>query len=156
MTEAEDHEEVFRTVLELSDNKPDKPRLLDYCGACFLRSFLGHKNWKEEIDNCIVAYELAVHLTPHGHSDLASRMNMLGVLYYHRFNLAGDLADISEAIFYQRKALDLTPEGHGEMPTWLNNLGNSFKSRFECAGDLADISNAILYQQKVVNLTSKG
>ena len=38
---AEDPKEIFRTMLELSDNIPDKADLLDNCGVGFLRSFLG-------------------------------------------------------------------------------------------------------------------
>ena len=35
VTEADDPEETFRMVLELSDNMPDKAELLDNCGASF-------------------------------------------------------------------------------------------------------------------------
>ena len=31
-------------------------------------------------------------------------------IIFHRFQLAGDLTDISESILYQQKALCLTPE----------------------------------------------
>ena len=148
--------ELFKMVLELPDNTPDKAELLDDCGNGFYWSFLGNKNRKEDIDNCILAYESAVHLTPQGHSDMTGRLNMLGKSFSYRFELAGDLTDISEAISYQQKALNLTPEGHAEMPRCLNNLGNSFRCRFEHTGDLADISDAISHQQKVVHLTPEG
>ena len=156
VAEAEDHEKTFRIVRDFEDNMPDKPLLLEYHGVCSLESFLGHKSRKEDIDNCIAAYESAVRLTPHGHSNMPRRMNMLGVSYCHRFDLVGDLSDISEAILYQQKALCLTPEGHADLPVWLNDLGSSFQSRFDHTGNLDDISDAISYQQKSVNLTPEG
>ena len=156
VAEAKDPEENFRIVLELSDNMPEKADLLEKCGVAFARSFFGNANKKEDIDNCVLAYEAAVHLTPQGNSNMSGRLKKLGLLLYHRFGLAGDLTDISKAILYQEKLLHLTPEGHADMPTWLNNLGDLFQSRFEQTGDLADISNAILYTQKVLQLTSEG
>ena len=156
VTEAEGHEEIFRVVLELPDNIPDKLDFLDFCGAYFLRSFLSKKNQKEDIDNCILAYKSAVHLTPHDHLDMSCRINMLGEAYYHCFKYAGGLANISNAISYQQEVVNLTPEGHADMPSWLNSLGLSLQSRFNHTGNLADISDAISYQQKAVNLTSEG
>ena len=151
--EAEGIEELFRLALELSDNIPQKEDVLDNCGRVFLRKFLGNTNRKEYLDNCILAYELAVHLTPQGHSDMSGRLNKLGISLYYRFNRTGDFTDISEAILYQQKAVHLTPEGHVDMPDHLSNLGNSLQSRFKRTGNLADLSDAISYQQKAVRLT---
>ena len=154
---AEDPEEIFGAVLGLPDNTPEKADLLDKCGFGFLRSILGgNTNRKEDIDNSVLAYESAVHLTPLGHSGMSSRFNRLGVSLYLRFERTGDLEDISSAISYQQKAVHLTPEGHVDMIGHLNNLGNSFQSRFQCTGDIADISNVISYQQKVICLTPEG
>ena len=77
VTEAEGIEEIFRIVLELSDNMPAKADLLDNCGVGFLRSFLCNTNRKEDIDNCILAYESAVRLTTLSHSDMSSRLNII-------------------------------------------------------------------------------
>jgi hypothetical protein len=107
--EGEGLEEIFRVVPELSDNMPDKAALLDNCGDGFLRNFLSNKNRKEDIDNCILAYESSVRLTPQGSPDMSGRINMLALSYYRRFNLAGDLGDISKVILYQQKAIHLIP-----------------------------------------------
>ena len=149
-------EEMLRIFLELSDNMPDKADLLDSCGERLLRSFHGNSNRKEDIDNCILAYESAVHLTPRGHSELSGRLHMLGVSFYHRFHITGDLIDISEAILYQQKARHLTPKGYADIPDRLNSLGNALQSRFKYTGDITDISDAISHQQEAVNLTPKG
>jgi hypothetical protein len=154
VSEAEGPEEIFR-VVELSNNMPDKVDLLDRCGVGFFKSFLGDKNRKEDIDNCILACESALHLAPQDSLDIY-RLNILGVSHHHRFNLTGDLSDISQAILYQQKVFHLTPEGDADMPFHLNNLGTSFQSRFVYTGDLADISKAISYQQKAVHLTPEG
>ena len=153
VSETEDPEEIFRMVLELSDNMPDKADLLDNCGAGFFRNVLGKTDRKEDIDNCILAYESAVHLTPLGHSDMPRRLNNLGKGFLRRFERTGDPGDISSAISHQQRAVHLTPEGHADQ---LNNLGISFRCRFECTGDLADISDAISHQQRAVHLTPEG
>jgi hypothetical protein len=139
VADSEGTEETFKIVLELPDDIPDKADLLDNCAAFFSTSFLNNNNQKEDIDKCILAYELAIHLTPLGHSDMSKRLNLLGGSLLSRFSLAGDFTDISDAISHLQKAVHLTPEGHADMPSWLNNLGNSFQRRFECTGDLADI-----------------
>ena len=118
------------TEEKLADDMPDKADHLYHCGVRFLTSFLRNDNQKEDIDKCILAYESAIHLTPQGHSDMSQRLNMLGVSLLFRFDLTGDLTDISDTISYQQKAVHLTPEGHANMPSQLNNLGNSFQSRF--------------------------
>ena len=92
VAEAEGHEEIFRIVLELSDNAPEKADLLDKCGDGFATRLLDDTR-KEDIDNCILAYESAVHLTPQGHSDMSGRLNNLGVSLYHCFNLTGDFTN---------------------------------------------------------------
>ena len=153
---ADGPEEILGLVLELSDNMPDKADLLHNCGVGFYRSFLDNTNRKENIDNSILAFKSAVHLTPQGHSDMPSRLNMLGLLFLRRFQLAGDFTDISKAILYQQEALHLIPEGHASMLGCLNNLGNSFQIRFKHMGDLADISDAISHQQKAVHFTLEG
>ena len=156
MAETEGPEETFKVVLELPDNMPEKADYLAKFGDVFERSFLDNTHRKEDIDNCVLAYESAVHLTPQAHSDMSIRLNKLGASLYHRFNLAGDLTDISKAISYQQKALHLIPEGHEEMRSTLNNLGIFLQRRFSCTGDLADMSNAISYKQKAVHLTPEG
>jgi len=116
---AEDPEENFMIVLELPDSMPEKADLLDKCGIRFLMSILGgNTNRKEDIDNSVLAYKSAVHLTPQGHSDMFGRLIKLGVSLSLRFERSGDLEDISNAILYQRKAVDLTPEGHAYTAIW--------------------------------------
>ena len=114
--ETESSEEILRMVLELSDNMPDKADLLDKCGAGFFRNVLRNANRKEDIDNYILAYESAVHLTPAGHSDMSDRLNMLGTLFFHRFQITGNFTDISDAITHQQRAVHLIPEGHADVP----------------------------------------
>ena len=141
---AEDPEEIFRVVLGLPDNTPEKADLLDKFGIGFLRNICGgNANRKEDIDNSVLAYESAVHLTPQGHLDMSGRLNNLGISFQSHFERTGDLANITNAISYLQKAVHLTPEGHAYMPNNLDSLGNSFLRCFERTGDLADISNAI-------------
>ena len=80
-------EEIFRMVLELSDSMPDKADSLDNCGAGFFRSF-PDTNGKEDIDNCILASETALHLTPKGHAGMPGRLDNLGNSFKCRFQLA--------------------------------------------------------------------
>ena len=135
VSETECPEETFRMVLELSDDMPDKADHLNICGAGFFRNVLRNANRKENVDNCILTYESAVHLTP-GHSNMLDRLNIFGGLSFLRFQLTGDLTDISDAISHQQRAIHLTPDSHVDMPRRLNNLGNVIQYRFERTGDL--------------------
>ena len=65
-------EEKFRIVLELPENISDKADLLEDCGYDFFESFLNNKNQKEDIDNCILAYESVLHITPQSHLDMSN------------------------------------------------------------------------------------
>ena len=59
-------------------------------------------------------------------------LNDLGLVHHVRFERAGGLADISEAISSLRKAVQLLPEEHPDRHVWLGNLGNSYQARFGC------------------------
>ncbi|TEB31151.1 hypothetical protein FA13DRAFT_1733081 [Coprinellus micaceus] len=72
---------------------------------------------------------------------------------YYRFEQAGDLNDISEAISILRVIVEGTPERDGNLPDRLNNLGCSFLSRFEHSGDRGDLTEAISLQTKALDLT---
>ena len=73
VSEAEDTEEIFRIVLELSDDMRRKADLLALCAGDFmLRSILSNGNRKEDTDKGVLAFESAVHLTPQGHSEKSS------------------------------------------------------------------------------------
>jgi hypothetical protein len=141
VADGEGTEEMFRIASEFSDDMSDEEfdQDLILSETLFLISILGNNIQKEDIDKFISSYESAVHLTPHGHSNMSHRLDLLGIALFLRFDLAEDLTDISDAISYQQKAVHLTPEGHADMPSRLNNLGNSFQCRFKNTRDLADI-----------------
>ena len=151
VSEAEDTEEMFRIILELSDDMHRKADLLYFCAGDFmLRTIL--RDTKEDTDKCILAFESAVHLTQ-GHSEKSTRLIMLGALLCQRFKFMGDPTDISKAILYQQEALHLIPEGHEGMPHLLRELGTSLLLRFQFTGDNADISKAMSYQKRAIHLT---
>jgi len=77
----------------------------------------------------------------------------LGISFGSRFELTGDVSDLSEAISVEQRAVLLTPDGHPDMPRYLNNLGTSFHSRFQPTSDLSDLSEAISIYQYAVQLT---
>ena len=64
VSETEGPEEILRMILGLSDSMPDKADPLVDCGSGLLRNVLSDTNRKKDIDNCILAYKSAVHLTP--------------------------------------------------------------------------------------------
>ncbi|TEB31082.1 hypothetical protein FA13DRAFT_1852280, partial [Coprinellus micaceus] len=75
---------------------------------------------------------------------------------YNRFEQAGDLNDISEAISILREVVERTPEWDVNLAKRLNNLGNSFAHRFGHTGNLSDLAEAISLQTRAVDLTPEG
>jgi hypothetical protein len=62
-------------------------------------------------------------LTPESVADMPVRLTNIGMAYQARFKHTEDLADIAQAISFQKKALDLSPSGHFHQPILLGNLG---------------------------------
>ncbi|TDL22044.1 hypothetical protein BD410DRAFT_803857 [Rickenella mellea] len=113
-------------------------------------------NLHEDIGNLnlmLQDLERAVHSM---HPDQPALLGNLGVLFLHRFNLLGDIADINQAILYTERAVQLTPEGDLDMPSRLHVLGTSFFERFKRHGVVADIEQAVLTQERAVQLTPDG
>jgi len=72
------------------------------------------------------------------------------------FKIAGNLADISEAIGVLQQAAQIYPNGHPELRETLNKLWLSFVLRIERTGDPLDIAQAISAQQRAIQLTPNG
>ena len=70
--------EPFTMVLELSDSMPEKLHLLDTYKDFFMGRLPSDTNSKRDLDNCILAYESAVHLTPQDHADMPGHLKDLG------------------------------------------------------------------------------
>jgi hypothetical protein len=148
-------EVLLPLLIELSDDRPEKPHLLNHCGDLFLAHFHSTQNIND-IDNSILAHDLAVQLTPIDKPKFADFLYDATVPVLERFFRRGNLADIDQAISMFEMVVGATPEGHENMPDRLNHLGISLEVRFTRTDDPTDISKAILAQQKAVHLTPEG
>jgi hypothetical protein len=109
-----------------------------------------------DIDNCVLAYDLATQLLPVNDAKFMDFLHDSGVSFLERYNLTGNLADINQATSKLEMVVKGTVNDHGPNPGWVRHLGISFLQRFKHTGDLTDISKAISLQQKAVQLTPEG
>ncbi|KAF5338698.1 hypothetical protein D9611_013317 [Ephemerocybe angulata] len=104
----------------------------------------------------ILARRKALKATPNDHPNLPLVLNNLGHSLLVRFEGAGDLSDVSEAITALRKVISLTPDDHPSLPIILGNLGSAHVFRFDRMKNPKDITEAISAHQKAVELTPHG
>ncbi|KAF9532208.1 CHAT domain-containing protein [Crepidotus variabilis] len=80
-------------------------------------------------------------------------LNLLAQAFSVRFDRTGDLMDIENATFHQRKALRLTPQQDNSLPAQLSSLGSYLNRRFERVGNVSDIEDAISNMNKAIQAT---
>ncbi|KAF6745237.1 CHAT domain-containing protein, partial [Ephemerocybe angulata] len=102
--------------------------------------------------NWAISFQVEAVLIAEGHPMLPTALSNLGISFRNRFDRTGDLRDISNALFAQRRAVELVPESNPALPRILNNLGISLRSRFERTGNLADIADATSSLEKAIKL----
>ncbi|KZP14087.1 hypothetical protein FIBSPDRAFT_981200 [Athelia psychrophila] len=95
------------------------------------------------------------HLYPGDHDRPSSLHNLANSLAT-RFEQLGQMADLEQAIIYQRAALELHPPGHPDRSGSLNNLATSLAMRFEQLGQMADLEQGIIYQRAALELCPPG
>ena len=139
---AQNPELMLNRVLEIPDIIPSKPQLLHWVGGMFLARFHRTRS-RNDIDNCILAYDLATQLLPVDDAKFMDFLHDSGTSFFERYNLTGNLADINQATSKLEIVVKGMVNDHGPHPGWLNNLGISFTQQFERTGDLTDISKAI-------------
>ncbi|KZV73860.1 hypothetical protein PENSPDRAFT_573858, partial [Peniophora sp. CONT] len=100
----------------------------------------------------VSALRRAVELTQDSHPDKPAWFNNLGNSFLARFERAGELEDLEQAISTHRRAVELTPDNHPDKLSRYNNLGNSFLTRFERTGDFEDLEQAISMHRCAVEL----
>ncbi|CAG8885191.1 unnamed protein product, partial [Penicillium egyptiacum] len=73
------------------------------------------------------------------HPNLAGRLNSLGINLNSRYERAGQMDDLEEAIRLSRQAVAATPDGHPNLAGRLNSLGINLNSRYERTGQMDDL-----------------
>ncbi|KDR72557.1 hypothetical protein GALMADRAFT_753547 [Galerina marginata CBS 339.88] len=148
-------ERVFTWVLEVSDDMPDKPHFLNHIGDILLARFHDTRN-VDDIDNSVLAYNLALQFLPRDDAEFMDFLHDSGVSALERYNLIGNLEDIDQAITKFEICAEGMFDSHTDIRGRLNNLGISLRHRFERTGNLTDIAKAIASHQKAVQLTPDG
>ena len=98
-------------------------------------------------------YRQAVELTPAASPDMPGYLNNLGNGLRNRYERAGKLEDLEEAVGVYRQAVKLAPADSPDMPGYLNNLGTGLSGRYERAGRPEDLEEAIGVYRRAVKLT---
>ncbi|KZP05699.1 hypothetical protein FIBSPDRAFT_805582 [Athelia psychrophila] len=112
----------------------------------------------EPVDEVKIENQLGMdvhHLYPGDHDRPSSLHNLANSLAT-RFEQLGQIADLEQAIIYQRAALELHPPGHPDRSGSLNNLATSLAMRFEQLGQMADLEQGIIYQRAALELCPPG
>nr|WP_239135221.1 CHAT domain-containing protein [Streptomyces sp. SID12488] len=81
-------------------------------------------------------------------------LNNLGGALRDRFERAGDLSDLDQAITIRQEAVHATPADNPSRGMYLNNLGGALQARFERTGNQTDVDQAIDRFQAAVRATS--
>ncbi|CAG8909318.1 unnamed protein product, partial [Penicillium egyptiacum] len=87
------------------------------------------------------------------HPNLAGRLNSLGINLNSRYERAGQMDDLEEAIRLSRQAVAATPDGHPCLAERLNSLSNKLESRYHRRGQMDDLEEAIQVSRQAVAAT---
>ncbi|MFE3188033.1 CHAT domain-containing protein [Nocardia sp. NPDC059240] len=96
-----------------------------------------------------------VAVTPADDVNHVVRLSNLGAALRVRFERAGALADLDEAVRVGRRAVE-APSDHPNRGACLANLAGTFGTRFTRTGVMADLDSAIDYGRKAVGTAEPG
>jgi CHAT domain len=85
-----------------------------------------------------------------GSRDRAVMLGALGCMLHTRFELAGERADLDEAVATLREALADTPADDPLRDGMLSTLGMALGTRFDKFGELADLNEAVMRARDAV------
>ncbi len=149
----------------------DLPGYLHQLGVAHRMRF-EHTGLAGEIDEAIRLARQAVELTPPDHPDpprfianfghtrldhpdLARHLGGLSVALAVRFEHAGQVSDLDEAIAVARHGVHTARHVQTYLPQVLSTLASTLQSRFERFGDLADLDEAIQVNRKAIIETTR-
>ena len=141
----------YAEALGLSDDNPDKARLLHDVGDIFKKRHTLLNNITD-LMKANLAYEKAVDLTPDSDPHKPDDLNHLGNELWRLFRLRGDTANGDKSIEAFEKAVELTPDAHPNKPRRLGTLGDFYLTRFR---NISDVEMAIRVFENAVSLTSE-
>lgn len=91
-------------------------------------------------------------MRPAGHIDRAQSLLNLANAYWTRFEHAGDVDDVDEAVRYDKQILELRPPGHPNRAAALRSLTTDLTARYRRTQQLSDLSRAIALQTETLQL----
>jgi hypothetical protein len=80
----------------------------------------------------------------------------LAVYLKIRFDVAGQIALLDEAIKFEYEVLSLRPEGHPKRPEACANIAVSLKARFRQTGDCKVLNEAVQLEREALRLCTQG
>ncbi|KAJ7269193.1 CHAT domain-containing protein, partial [Mycena rebaudengoi] len=106
-----------------------------------------------DLEASVKHFQVALDLTPEGHSDREDTLQDLGGALTERYRRLGDLADMEAALKADQEVVDLTPPDHPDRAGRLQGLAASFRDRYQRLDDLEDLEAALRIKQEAVDLT---
>ncbi|KDR86154.1 hypothetical protein GALMADRAFT_109669 [Galerina marginata CBS 339.88] len=141
-------------LLDLEDFYDDpstgvEPGLFNMCGDQFLDRFRDTRNGTD-IEISVLAFDLALQLTPVGDPTFMDFLNDTAVSLLERYEVTRNLSDADKAISRFEITANAIPDGHEYRTARLNYLGDAYESRFNHTEDLYDVSRSISCREQTV------
>ncbi|KAJ3510136.1 hypothetical protein NLJ89_g4847 [Agrocybe chaxingu] len=86
--------------------------------------------------------------------DLPGWMNNLALAYRRRFEHAGNLQDLNEAIQIHGRVINLTPENHPSLSRWYNSLGIARQALLARTNDSTLITTVLSHYRQAATLVT--
>ncbi|GAB2840975.1 CHAT domain-containing protein [Actinocorallia aurea] len=152
-----DAERHARRVLELAGpGHAERAVFLSTLVAVLRARFDLGGDGRATLDEMVGLAEEAVRLAPDVVPLRSRRLSALGEALSLRYEVAGDFADLREAIAVRRAAVDACPAAHPEHPVHRFNLALALFARYLRNGAAADLDDAVLGCREAVARTPPG
>jgi tetratricopeptide (TPR) repeat protein len=144
---------LFEDVLEGSPGEPSMELLANLGNALSVRSVLDAS--RDDSDRAVAHLRKAVELAQ-GTDSLPGMLSNLAAALLERFDLAGQIADIDEAVAILAVAVDASGPDSPARPSRLNNLAIALRLRhLRRRGGRADLDRAVAAFEEALSATRK-
>ncbi|KAG8796572.1 hypothetical protein FRC12_019079 [Ceratobasidium sp. 428] len=152
---ADNSSQILSSVVDFLADEGSPPKAsmqLRFLGDLYRQIFLA-QNQPEDINEAIKCFSQALSRTPDTHPARSDTLGTLSILFYHRFNISGELGDQARACDYGTQAVSLAVIDHPSRPGLLDNIGALLCSRFASLGKPEDLELAYQYHNQAQMLT---
>lgn len=151
----EDVDGLLADLAEKLEMKDAKPHEIALTFSVMMYKEFTQNRIKERIDTAIQFARISLRYKRNEPEITNRLLNNLGVFLVERYERAGDIADLEEAIQVTQQVIAFIPKDHSALAAHLSNFSNMLHNRYERTGNTVDVEEAIRTARQATTLKPK-